>query len=260
MHKNKKSYTQVRIDEGGGTRRIPIDENSRCKAILQTAINSSSPNGQSTKGNIDSFDVQLLDYKSHKCESNLTVQEMYGITGLSTSRFYLATTYKVDLPTEENADHFITVPSTSSSASPTLESPVSPVPFQESPVSPVPFQESPLSPVPLPSREEPHLFNFNMFDANFAAISLPNENTDNDRKTTKLIVHRERETIKTASENFENVDREELLDIITIYDSKWVPAKNDIQQLVRDIAHKELVQKPAYVVKCFNLELKQKNI
>ncbi|KAJ8938807.1 hypothetical protein NQ314_011324 [Rhamnusium bicolor] len=66
----------------------------------------------------------------------------------------------------------------------------------------------------------------------------------------------EADVIKQALKNFGEVDNDELLDVLTSYATKWAPTKNNFKQLIRDIAHTELVQKPAFVVKCFGLEFK----
>lgn len=59
------------------------------------------------------------------------------------------------------------------------------------------------------------------------------------------------DTIKKALNDFHSVDSDDLLNIFSSYDSKWVPNENNIKQLVRDIAHKELIQKPSFALDCF---------
>lgn len=66
--------------------------------------------------------------------------------------------------------------------------------------------------------------------------------------------------IKRALENFEDVDQDELIDVIATYDAKWNPNRNNLSKLLRDIAHKELIQKPAFVIKCFQKEWEGKSL
>lgn len=90
----EKRLRQVRTISGGGTRRMAVDKNSKCLSLLEKAKDLFFPNGISTKGRLGNFDIELLDYKSHAFDLNMTIQQMYEISALSTLRFYLATTSK----------------------------------------------------------------------------------------------------------------------------------------------------------------------
>lgn len=92
--KNSNDLKYVRTQKGGGTRRISIDASSKCGDILEKSLSLFFPRGESTRGKLHNFDYELLDYQRLKCDLNLTVQEMYEISALSTLRFYLSTTYK----------------------------------------------------------------------------------------------------------------------------------------------------------------------
>lgn len=89
-----KVYTQVRTKYGGGTRRISVSKEAKCSELLERAKELFFPNGVSTKGLLSEFNCELLDFKSHSFSMELTVQQMYEISAMSTLRFYLATTYK----------------------------------------------------------------------------------------------------------------------------------------------------------------------
>ncbi|CAG9773407.1 unnamed protein product [Ceutorhynchus assimilis] len=104
MHKREDRYKQVRARNGGGTRRIAIDRTSRCTEVLQMAKDLFFPNGMSTKGPISNFEVELVDYKSHNFDENLSIQEMYDLAALPTLRFYLATTRKIGVDEEDDED------------------------------------------------------------------------------------------------------------------------------------------------------------
>lgn len=73
----------------------------------------------------------------------------------------------------------------------------------------------------------------------------------------EVIADSEANLVKVALKDFESVDFEELTELVSSYDSKWVPTKNNFETLIQDIAHTELIQKPAYVSKCFMGELKK---
>lgn len=112
MYKKENRYRQVRAPNGGGTRRISIDKASRCSEVLKMAKKLFFPGGISTKGPITDFHIELVDYKSHSFDQNLTIQEMYEMAALPTLRFYLATTKKTE-DDAENDDDFIPATQTS---------------------------------------------------------------------------------------------------------------------------------------------------
>ncbi|CAH1106723.1 unnamed protein product [Psylliodes chrysocephalus] len=47
-------------------------------------------------------------------------------------------------------------------------------------------------------------------------------------------------------DEFENM--EELIDIVSRYDSKFLPTKQNLKKLLDEIAHKEFIQKPSYII------------
>lgn len=68
----------------------------------------------------------------------------------------------------------------------------------------------------------------------------------------KYISESEAESLRNALENFDDVDNNDIIEILSGFDCKWLPKKDNIKQLLIDIAHKELVQKPSFVAKCFH--------
>ncbi|KAG5887617.1 hypothetical protein JTB14_002626 [Gonioctena quinquepunctata] len=72
------------------------DIDNKSKEILDVGKKLFFPNGISTKGPLAAFEIELLDYKCHKFDSNITIQEMYELSALTTLRFYVATTRKSD--------------------------------------------------------------------------------------------------------------------------------------------------------------------
>lgn len=67
----------------------------------------------------------------------------------------------------------------------------------------------------------------------------------------KYVSESESNVLKHALENFDETDNNDLLEVISNFDSKWFPTKPNIKQLIMDIAHKELVQKPSFFARCF---------
>lgn len=112
--KKNEKLRQVRVSAGGGKRRIAMKKSSKCFEVLERAKQLFFPQGQSTKGNIELFDVELLDYKNHVFDMDLTIQNMYDITSLSTLRFYLSTTRKdcSKLSSDDDSDY---IPETATS-------------------------------------------------------------------------------------------------------------------------------------------------
>lgn len=52
--------------------------------------------------------------------------------------------------------------------------------------------------------------------------------------------------------DFDAINSEDLIDFVSTYKSKWAPTKENCVQLLKDIAHQELIQKPTYITKCFS--------
>lgn len=59
-----------------------------------------------------------------------------------------------------------------------------------------------------------------------------------------------------ALEDFDSVENEDILEILDTLECKWSPSKENIKQLVLDIAHKEIIQKPMFVIDSWKSILK----
>lgn len=84
--------------------------------------------------------------------------------------------------------------------------------------------------------------------------SSQNEILDN---FLEIIAESEASLVRNALNDFCTTEFDELTEFVATYDAKWVPTKDNFKQLIQDIAHKELVQKPAYVCKCFKSEFQK---
>ncbi|XP_031333699.1 uncharacterized protein LOC116163743 isoform X2 [Photinus pyralis] len=71
----------------------------------------------------------------------------------------------------------------------------------------------------------------------------------------KYISESECELLKNAVDNFDDTNKDDLLEILSGFDTKWLPSKDNIKQLIIDIAHKEIIQKPSFVAKCIRPHL-----
>lgn len=61
----------------------------------------------------------------------------------------------------------------------------------------------------------------------------------------------DRKVLETALKDFVSVEEDYINDLMDHYESKKIPNANNFEQIVREIAHKELVQKPMFVANCF---------
>lgn len=89
--KDEKRYRQMRCQSGGGTRRIAVAKDSLGSDILNVAKGLFFPEGISSQGPLEDFTYELLDFKNHPIQDNLTVAELYEVTALTKLRFYFAT-------------------------------------------------------------------------------------------------------------------------------------------------------------------------
>lgn len=67
IHKTHLRAKQVRSRTGGGTRKVCIKKDSTKQDILQEAIKLFLPNGESPKGKVSEFDIDLWDFFRENC-------------------------------------------------------------------------------------------------------------------------------------------------------------------------------------------------
>ncbi|KAJ8963011.1 hypothetical protein NQ317_006820 [Molorchus minor] len=63
------------------------------------------------------------------------------------------------------------------------------------------------------------------------------------------------EIIKTSLENWKDVDKPEVLNILDSFECKWGPAAENINKIINDIAHKDLIQKPKFIIDSWQTDL-----
>ena len=67
----------------------------------------------------------------------------------------------------------------------------------------------------------------------------------------------ERRLVEMVIKNFDEVDKEELVDFLCEHEVRNIPTKENICQVMTAIAHKELVREPMYVIKIFRETIDQ---
>ena len=80
-----------------------------------------------------------------------------------------------------------------------------------------------------------------------------------------LIPEDEVKTLKVAITDFASVDKDELLDILDHHDCKTAPTEENILKLLQEIAHKEIIQVPMFIIDCFqpvmkNIEISEEKL
>lgn len=65
----------------------------------------------------------------------------------------------------------------------------------------------------------------------------------------------DKELVERALSNYDDVDFNDILEFCDLYKSKWLPSKEKFYELIKQIAYQEIIQKPAFITKCFSLEL-----
>ena len=61
----------------------------------------------------------------------------------------------------------------------------------------------------------------------------------------------EKDALTEALTDFKGADVEELLTILSSHNCTTLPTEQNLQRLLEEIAHKELVQQPAFIIKCW---------
>ena len=95
QHNDGKGYVEVRTKQGGGTRKFSVSKDAVKNDMLEEAKARFFPDGLSTKGRIENFDLDIRkNYQGDLIEENITVEEYYKLTGLPLLRFYMFSTTK----------------------------------------------------------------------------------------------------------------------------------------------------------------------
>ena len=96
MHYNEKNgqFSQVRLRCGGGTRHIQVDKTASKGQIQEIAQCLFFPDGNSSKGSIETFHCNLTDFKADEVDETHTLADFIKKTKIYKLRFYLTTKKK----------------------------------------------------------------------------------------------------------------------------------------------------------------------
>lgn len=74
----------------------------------------------------------------------------------------------------------------------------------------------------------------------------------------KFLCVSEGNLLKTALNNFDSVEGDELIDILDSLKCKRLPSRDNIALILKDIAHKEFIQRPKFIIDCWKQVLFEK--
>ena len=98
IHKTSQRSIQVRVNKGGGTRKLEVSKTVIKENIIEKAISLFFPNGMSAKGPTSDFNFDLWDFADRTIAPDITVADMYESTKMPILRFYLSTSQKNNNP------------------------------------------------------------------------------------------------------------------------------------------------------------------
>lgn len=67
----------------------------------------------------------------------------------------------------------------------------------------------------------------------------------------------DKHVVSDAFQDFDSVAFDDVLDVCILFKAKWLPSKENIKNLVEQIAEQEMLQRSAFVVQCFTAELQE---
>ena len=89
-------YKQVRKKGGGGVRHLTTRCTATVNELVCIATGLFFPDGKSSKGKLENFDFEMMDFMNRILDSDVTVQELYDSLKVKMLRIYLATKIKSD--------------------------------------------------------------------------------------------------------------------------------------------------------------------
>ncbi len=83
------------------------------------------------------------------------------------------------------------------------------------------------------------------------ALSLPSPETSLMEVFFNYISLAEKDVLSEALQDFQSADMDEVLSVLSSHSCTVLPNENNLQNILEEIAHKEMVQQPAYIIKCW---------
>ncbi|CAH0563121.1 unnamed protein product [Brassicogethes aeneus] len=94
MSNFKRNFAQVKTACGGGTRKIQVKKTASKEDLIKLGIELFFPDGQSSKGKLTNFNIDLADFKRDIIPKEVTIEELFQKSKLSRLRVYLYTKEK----------------------------------------------------------------------------------------------------------------------------------------------------------------------
>ncbi|KAL4001480.1 Fc receptor-like protein [Sarotherodon galilaeus] len=91
LHLSSNEYRQVRTRNGGGTRHATVEKTTTVAKILEMGKVLFFPDGNSPKGRVEDFVIDVCDFKRNPIPLDDTVGKLYEQTKLKLVRFYICT-------------------------------------------------------------------------------------------------------------------------------------------------------------------------
>lgn len=100
----KKTFKQVRVRGGGGTRKVNVSKDAQKRDLIEEATGLFFPDRRNSLGPLTDFELDLKDYQEVTVDNIVTVGQLYTDTKLNLLRFYLTTQKKaMDSPHSHSA-------------------------------------------------------------------------------------------------------------------------------------------------------------
>lgn len=70
----------------------------------------------------------------------------------------------------------------------------------------------------------------------------------------------DKQILSSALQNITSLEEDDLLEAFSTLECRVMPNENNIVELLEELAHKEFIQKPHYIIEQFHKELKEINM
>lgn len=93
----------------------------------------------------------------------------------------------------------------------------------------------------------------------FEHLFFGTKNSDLIKTLLQFVPESDMSVLKAALEDFDSVDMDALVDTLVNLNSRQIPNKVNLPSLLKEIAHKELIQEPMFIIECWR-EVLHKNL
>ena len=99
-----RTYKQVKVRGGGGTRHIKVEKDAKANDIIAIATDLFFPKGISKVGTTQDYSFELRDFSENLIDTNSTISEMYEKSKLRMLRLYLCTKCAISDDSSDGSD------------------------------------------------------------------------------------------------------------------------------------------------------------